>query len=82
MRGMNRKNLQLIKAESGEEIILKQCLVQPDLVTSNDIKTPVTKGDILIHALPSGDIEKLKIVRVDAFTNLMPHYELKVEKLD
>lgn len=82
MRGMNRKNLQLIKAESGEEIILKQCLVHPDMVSSNDIKTPVKEGDILIHTLPSGSVEKLKIVRVDAFTNLLPHYELKIEKLN
>ena len=79
---MNRKDLKLLKADSGEEILLKQCLVQPDLVTSKDIKTPVVKGDILLHLLPSGEIEQLKITRVDAYTNLLPHYELKVEKLD
>lgn len=79
---MNRKDLKLLKADSGEEILLKQCFVQPDLVTSKDIKTPVAKGDILLHLLPSGEVEQLKITRVDAHTNLLPHYELKVEKLD
>lgn len=47
-----------------------------------DIKTPVEKGDILEHPLPSGLLEKYLVKRVDAFTNMLPHYELQVERID
>lgn len=79
---IRRKDLKLVKANTGEEIILKQCVVQPNLITSKDIKTPVEKGDVLEHPLPSGVIEKYLVKRVDAFTNILPHYELHVEILD
>ncbi len=79
---IKRKDLKLIKVSTGEEIILKQCVVQPNLIISKDIKTPVEKGDILEHPLPSGLVEKYLVERVDAYTNLLPHYELKVGKMD
>lgn len=79
---LKRKDLKLIKVGTGEEAVLKQCTVQPNLIHSKDIKTPVEKGDILEHPLPSGLLEKYLVKRVDAFTNTLPHYELQVERID
>ncbi|BAP67367.1 TPA: hypothetical protein R7S05_001996 [Acinetobacter baumannii] len=77
----NRETLKLINSATGEEKELKQCTVQPGNIFSKDIKVPVHVGDILIRTIPSGQEEKYKILDVVAYTNALPHYELKVQKI-
>lgn len=78
---LNRETLKLIISSTGEEKELKQCSVQPGNIFSKDIKVPVSVGDVLIRKLPSGQEEKYQILDVVAFTNALPHYELKVKKI-
>ncbi|ENV56492.1 hypothetical protein F951_02190 [Acinetobacter soli CIP 110264] len=77
----NTETLKLISSSNGEEKELNQCTVQPGNVFSKDIKAVVNVGDVLVRLLPSGQEEKYQILDVAAFTNVLPHYELKVKKL-
>ncbi|MCX2428151.1 hypothetical protein OQ601_13520 [Acinetobacter baumannii] len=77
----NRETLKLINSATGEEKELRQCTVQPGNIFSKDINVPVHVGDILIRTIPSGQEEKYKILDVVAYTNALPHYELKVQKI-
>ncbi|MFV8192397.1 hypothetical protein [Acinetobacter soli] len=77
----HRETLKLINSATGDEKELKQCTVQQGNINSMDIKVPVNVGDILIRTIPSGQEEKYKILDVVAYTNVLPHYELKVQKI-
>lgn len=78
---INREQLTLIRKVNNEELVLKQCSVQNGEIFSKDIKTPVEEGDVLIRKLPSGLEERYVVNNVLAYTQLLPHYELKVSKL-
>ncbi|AZC05224.1 hypothetical protein ACJBLD_19760 [Acinetobacter nosocomialis] len=77
----NRETLKLINSATGEERELQQCNVGENSIHSKDIKVPVREGDFLIRQLPSGLEEKYQVLDVVAYTNLLPHYELKVKKI-
>ena len=77
---MNRIDLKLIKNGTGEELVLKFCIVESILITSKDIKTPVEEGDFLHHSLPDGVVEKYGIDEVISNKNVNPHYEIYVSK--
>lgn len=76
-----KETLKLINSETGEEKELKKCTVQPGNIHSKDMQVPVNVGDILIRTIPSGQEEKYKILDVLAYTNVLPHYELKVQRI-
>lgn len=78
---LKRETLKLIISSTGEEKELKQCNVGENSIHSKDIKVPVREGDFLIRQLPSGLEEKYQVLDVVAYTNLLPHYELKVKKV-
>ncbi|AQV16930.1 hypothetical protein [Acinetobacter pittii] len=77
----NRETLKLINSATGEEKELKQCTVQPGNIFSKDIKVPVNVGDTLSRTIPSGQEEKYKILDVVVYTNILAHYELKVQRV-
>lgn len=79
---IKRENVKVVKAKTGDELVLAQCSFQPNFISSKDIKTPVEKGDFIYRALPSSIIEKYIVEQVDTFTNLLPHCEIKLKKID
>nr|WP_279052930.1 hypothetical protein [Acinetobacter tandoii] len=79
---MNRIDLKLIKNATGEELVLKYCIVQSIMITSKDIEILVEEGDFLHHSLPDGMVEKYVIDEVISNKDTNPHYEIYVSKLN
>ena len=79
---IKRENVKIVTAKTNEELTLTQCSFQPNFISSKDIKTPVEKGDLIYRTLPSGIVEKYLVKTVDTFTNVLPHCEIKLEKID
>lgn len=79
---MNKVDLKLIKASSGEELILKYCTVQSIMITSKDINTPIVEGDYLHHFLSDEVVENYVIDEVILNKGTYPHYEIYVSKIN
>lgn len=78
---LKRETLKLLRTKQGETTTLSQCVVGNGNINSKDIKTPIEAGDKLIRLLPSGIEEIYLVIDVIAFTNVLPHYEIKVKKV-